>query len=319
MTRLLLALALSICCDLGFARAADTYPLQGHTIRVVVGFAAGGGADLSARLVTRKMGDILHTNFIVENRGGAGGLVAAVSVANAKPDGYTLLWGSVGAFALSPAIGTPMPFDPINDFAPVSRTVTLCNVMVSSGSSSIKSVQDLIDAARKQPSKLSYGTPGVGSAGDTSALLLLKLANIDMTHIPFKGGSEVANNLLIGDVDVGFLTVSTVETLGKEQLRPLAVTSAERDPVLPDVPTFEEAGVKGYDASFWYGLLAPKGTPASIVNTLNAAVREALNDPAVQKAHTQLGVVAAPDSPEEFAGLIKHDNERWKQLMSKRQ
>ena len=319
MTRLFLAVALSISCSVGSARAADTYPLEGHQVRVVVGFAAGGGADLSARLVTRKMGEILHANFVVENRGGAGGLVAAATVAHAKPDGYTLLWGSVGAFALSPAIGTPMPFDPINDFAPISRTVNLCNVMVSSTSSSIKSVEDLIDVARKQPSKLSYGTPGVGSAGDTSALLLLKLANIDMTHIPFKGGSEVANNLLVGDVDVGFVTVSTVETLGKDRLRPLAVTSAERDPMLPDVPTFEESGVKGYDATFWYGLLAPKGTPAEIVNTLNAAVREALNDPAVQKAHTQLGVVAAPDSPDEFVGLIKRDNERWKQLMSKRQ
>jgi tripartite-type tricarboxylate transporter receptor subunit TctC len=314
----LLAVLLAFACGIGNAWPADPNPLRGHSVRVIVGFAAGGGADLSARLVMRRMSQILGANFVIENRGGAGGIVAAQTVAAAKPDGNTLLWGSIGAFALSPAIGTKEPFNPLTDFAPISRTVTLCNVMVSSSKSSIKSVQDLIADARKAPGTLTYGTPGVGSAGDTSGMLLLKLANIQMTHVPFKGGSEVATNLFVGDLSVGFVTVSTVQALGKDRLQPLAVTGAQRDPSLPDVPTFAEAGVKGYDATFWYGLFAPKGTPQPVVDALNAAVRQALDDPAVQKAHAQLGVVAAPDSPAEFAALIRADNQRWTQLMSGR-
>jgi tripartite-type tricarboxylate transporter receptor subunit TctC len=312
------AVLLALACSAGNAWSADTVGLRGRTIHVVVGFAAGGGADLSARLVTKKMSQITGANFVIENRGGAGGIVATEVVARAKPDGNTLLWGSIGAFALSPAIGIKEPFDPLNDFAPISETVTLCNVMVSSAKSPIKSVQDLIEQARANPGKLSYGTPGIGSAGDTSGLLLLKLANLNMIHVPFKGGSEVASNLFVGDITVGFVTASTVQTLGKNRMTALAVTSDKRDPTLPGVPTFAEAGVPGYDATFWYGLLAPKGTPQPIVDALNAAVRQALADPGVQQTNAQLGVVAAPDSSSQFAALIRRDNHRWTQLMSQR-
>ncbi|HEY4069377.1 MAG TPA: tripartite tricarboxylate transporter substrate-binding protein [Burkholderiaceae bacterium] len=299
----------------GAARAQAPYP--DRSVRVVVGFAAGGGADASARLVMAKVGELLKTDFIIDNRGGAGGMPATALVAESKPDGYTLLWGSVGAFALSPALGLKSSYDPLHSFAPISMTAVLPNVMVVSASSPIKSVQQLIAQAHAAPGRLSYGTPGIGSAGHTSGQLLLDLAKIDMTHVPYRGGSQLVTDVINGQLTVGFVTVSTVETLGRDRVRPLAVTSAQRNPVLPDVPTFAEAGVPGYEADFWFGLLAPKGTPPEIVAKLNAAVRTALADPQVNKGHLALGFLSAASTPEEFAQVIARDHEKWGKVLTK--
>lgn len=309
------SLAAAMCMSAVAAQTA--YPDPRHPIRVIVGFAAGGGADASARLVTRKMGELLHTNFIIDNRGGAGGLVATAAAAEAKPDGYTLLWGSIGAFAFSPALGVPISFDPLHDFAPISLTASLSNVLVVGASSPTKTLADLIAAARANPGKLSFGTPGIGSAGHISAQLLLDLAKLDMVHVPYRGGSQLVTDVISGTVNSGVVTVSTVQTLGKDVLVPLAVTTAKRDPALPNVPTFAEAGVKGYEANFWFGLLAPKGTPRDIVDKLNAAARAALADPAVSKAHLALGFSGTGSTPEEFAKTIDSDYHKWATVLSK--
>ena len=298
--------------------AQSAYPDPARPVKVIVGFAAGGGADASARLITRKMGELLGTNFIIDNRGGAGGLPATAAVADAKPDGYTLLWGSIGAFAFSPALGAKLTFDPLSSFAPISRTASLGNVMIVGASSPYKNVQQLVAAAKAQPGRLSYGTPGIGSAGHISAQLLLQLANIDMIHVPYKGGSQLITDVINGELAAGVVTVSTVESLGKERIVPIAVTTARRDPALPDVPTFKEGGVKDYEATFWFGLLAPKGTPRDVVNKLNAAVRSALADPEVSRLHQAMGFVGVPNSPEEFSRMIEADHHKWGQILGKK-
>jgi tripartite-type tricarboxylate transporter receptor subunit TctC len=297
--------------------AQPSWPEAGRPIKVIVGFAAGGGADASARLVTRKMGELLGTTFVIENRGGAGGLPATAAVAEAKPDGYTLLWGSIGAFAFSPALGVKITYDPLYGFAPISLTASLSNVMVVGSSSPYKSVQQLILKARENPGKLSYGSPGVGSAGHISAALMLDLANIDMVHVPYKGGSQLITDVISGELAAGVITVSTVQTMGKDRLLPIAVTTAKRDPALPDVPTFAESGVKDYEANFWFGLLAPKGTSREVVEKLNVAVRTALTDPQVSKAHLSLGFSGAGNSPEEFSRIIASDYQKWGKVLAK--
>jgi tripartite-type tricarboxylate transporter receptor subunit TctC len=297
--------------------AQVNWPDPGRPIKVIVGFAAGGGADASARLVTRKMGELLGTTFVVENRGGAGGLPATAAVAEAKPDGHTLLWGSIGAFAFSPALGVKITYDPLHGFAPISLTASLSNVMVVGANSPYKSVQQLISKARENPGKLSYGSPGVGSAGHISAALMLDLANIEMIHIPYKGGSQLITDVISGELAAGVITVSTVQTMGKDRLLPIAVTTAKRDPALPDVPTFAETGVKDYEANFWFGLLAPKGTSRDIVEKLNLAVRTALTDPQVSKAHLALGFSGVGTSPEEFSRIISNDHQKWGKVLAK--
>ena len=298
------------------AMAQVNWPDPGRPIKVIVGFAAGGGADASARLVTRKMGELLGTTFVVENRGGAGGLPATAAVAEAKADGYTLLWGSIGAFAFSPALGVKITYDPLHGFAPISLTASLSNVMVVGANSPYKSVQQLILKARENPGKLSYGSPGVGSAGHISAALMLDLAKIEMIHIPYKGGSQLITDVISGELAAGVITVSTVQTMGKDRLLPIAVTTAIRDPALPDVPTFAESGVKEYEANFWFGLLAPKGTSRDIVEKLNLAVRTALTDPQVSKAHLSLGFGGVGTSPEEFSRIITNDHQKWGKVLA---
>lgn len=299
------------------AMAQVNWPDPGRPIKVIVGFAAGGGADASARLVTRKMGELLGTTFVIENRGGAGGLPATAAVAEAKPDGYTLLWGSIGAFAFSPALGVKITYDPLHGFAPISLTASLSNVMVVGANSPYKSVQQLIAKARENPGKLTYGSPGVGSAGHISAALMLDLANIDMIHVPYKGGSQLLTDLISGELAAGVITVSTVQTMGKDRLLPIAVTTAKRDAALPDVPTFAESGIKDYEANFWFGLLAPKGTSKDIVDRLNLAVRNSLTDPQVNKAHLALGFSGVGTSAEEFSRIIANDHQKWGKVLAK--
>jgi tripartite-type tricarboxylate transporter receptor subunit TctC len=314
--RFLAAVTLAATAGLAVAQQA-AWPESNRPIRVIVGFAAGGGADASARLVTRKMGELLGANFIIDNRGGAGGLVATQAAAEAKPDGYTLLWGSIGAFAFSPALGVKLGFDPVKSFEPITLTASLSNVMVASAKGPYRNLQQLIAAAKANPGKLSYGSPGIGSAGHISGQLFTQLAGVDMIHVPYKGGSQLITDVTGGELAAGVVTVSTVRSLGKDRLVPLAVTTAKRDPALPEVPTFIEAGVKDYEADFWFGLLAPKGTPRAIVGKLNAAARAALADPQVRKEHLALGFSGEGSTPEEFAATIVRDNQKWAKVLGK--
>ena len=290
--------------------AADDYPSK--PIRLAVGFAPGGSSDTSARAVARRMGDSLRTNFVVENRPGAGGNIAADTVAKAAPDGYTLFWGAVGPLAVSPAMGTKLNYDPVKDFSPIGLAVTFCNVLVATPSLPAETVNALLALARAKPGQLNYASPGSGSAGHLGGELLKKLEKFDLVHVPYKGGSEMITNLIGGEVQLAFVTVTTIKSFGGSRIKAIAVTGLKRDPTLPNVPSFAEAGVPGYDATFWYGLVAPARMPPPLVARLNRELRAALADAEVNKPLDAQGLVAAPSTPEAFGAVIRADQEKWR-------
>jgi len=293
--------------------AADNYPAK--PIRLLVGFVAGGSADGSARVVAARMGQILGTNFVVENRGGAAGVVAAQVVARAPADGYTLLWSSPGALTISQILEKNLPYDTQTAFAPIGLALTYCNALVSRPDFAASSVPQLLALAKEKPGYISYGTQGVGSAGHLSAEMLTRMTGVKLTHVPYKGGPEIITALLGNEVQLAFMSSTTAQSM-RSRLRVIAVTSLNRDPALADVPSMHEAGVKGYDASFWFGLLAPAGTPAVIVNRLNRALRETLSDSKVMQPVQSQGLNPQPSTPQEYAARISADYTKWKSVLA---
>jgi len=293
--------------------AADNYPAK--PIRLLVGFVAGGSADGSARVVAARMGQILGTNFVVENRGGAAGVVAAQVVARAPADGYTLLWSSPGALTISQILEKNLPYDTQTAFAPIGLALTYCNALVSRPDFAASSVPQLIALAKEKPGYINYGTQGVGSAGHLSAEMLTRMTGVKLTHVPYKGGAEIITALLGNEVQLAFMSSTTAQSM-RSRLRVIAVTSLNRDPALADVPSMHEAGVKGYDASFWFGLLAPVGTPAVIVNRLNRALRETLSDSKVMQPVQSQGLNPQPPTPQEYAARISADYAKWKSVLA---
>ena len=291
--------------------AAD-YPEK--PIRLIVGFSAGGSADIGARTVAKKLGETLGTTMVIDNRGGAGGSVAAQLVAAARPDGYTLLWGSVGALTINQVLEKNLPYNTQTAFAPVGMTLTFCNALIVRNDSPIQSVAQLIARAKEKPGEINYGTQGIGSAGYLSGELMKSMTGTRFTHVPYKGASEILTAVLGGELQVSFISATAAGSL-RNRIRVLAVTSANRDPSLPDVPSMSEAGIKGYDATFWYGLLAPTGTPPVVVNKLNQHLRAALADADTVKPVQAQGLNPAPTSPQEYAARIKADYEKWKKVI----
>ena len=291
--------------------AAD-YPEK--PIRLIVGFSAGGSADIGARTVAKKLGETLGTTMVIDNRGGAGGSVAAQLVAAARPDGYTLLWGSVGALTINQILEKNLPYNTQTAFAPVGMTLTFCNALIVRNDSPIQSIAQLIARAKEKPGEINYGTQGIGSAGYLSGELMKSMTGTRFTHVPYKGASEILTAVLGGELQVSFISATAAGSL-RNRIRVLAVTSANRDPSLPDVPSMSEAGIKGYDATFWYGLLAPARTPPVVVNKLNQHLRAALADADTVKPVQAQGLNPAPTSPQEYAARIKADYEKWKQVI----
>jgi tripartite-type tricarboxylate transporter receptor subunit TctC len=300
---------LAIAC--GVAAAAD-YPEK--PVRFVVGFSAGGSADLSARAIAKKLGETLGTTMVVDNRGGAGGSVAAQVVATARPDGYTLLWGNVGALTINQILEKNLPYNTDTAFAPIGLALTFCNALITRQDSPVHSIAQLIALAREKPGELNYGTQGIGSAGYLSGELLKSMTGTRFTHVPYKGASEILTAVLSGELQTSFISATSAGSL-RSRLRILAVTSFNRDPSLPDVPSMNEAGVKNYDATFWYGLLAPAGTPAAIVNRLNQHLRTALADAETTRPVQAQGLNPSPSSPQEYAARIKADYAKWKKVI----
>lgn len=293
---------------------AQTYPRK--PIRLVVGFPAGGSADASARLIATHMGKSLGTTLVVENRGGAAGSVAAQIAAQAPADGYTLLWSSPGALTINRILEHNLPYNADTAFVPVGRAITFCNALIVRQDSPIANVAQFIAAAKEKPGQLQYGTQGIGSAGHLSAQMLQNLAGISLSVIPYKGGSEILTAVIGGETPAAFLSSTSAGSM-RSRVRVLAVTSFNRDPSLPDVPSMHEAGVKGYDATFWFGVMAPMGTATTIVLQLNKVLRDALADAEVVRAARSQGLNPAHSSPQEFAAVIKADYERWKKVIGR--
>jgi tripartite-type tricarboxylate transporter receptor subunit TctC len=296
------------------AHAQQGYPRK--PIRLLVGFPPGGNADAASRMIAQRVGESLGGIFVVENRGGAGGTIAAHLASLAAPDGYTLLWSSPGPLIVNRILEQNMLYDADKAFTPVGRTFTFCNALIVRSDSPLTTMAQYIAQAKDKPGQLQYGSQGVGSAGHLSAQMLEKVAGVSLNHIPYKGGGLLLTAVIGGEAVSGFVSTLAAGSQ-RARVRVLAVTCPQRDPSLPDVPSMQEAGVKNYDASFWFGVMAPTGTPAAIVQRLNTEIRKALADAeTVRLARTQ-GLIAAPSSPQEFTAVIKADYEKWKKVIGK--
>ncbi len=296
------------------ATAADSYP--NRPIRLLVGFTPGGAADVSARIITRKMAEALGANIVVENRPGAGGNIAAEIVAKANPDGYTLFWGSVGPLTVSPALGVKLAYDPLTDFAPIGLAVHSCNILAARPNFPANSVAEVIALAKARPGQLNYSTQGIASTAHLAGELLKALTGVDIVQVAYKGGSEGVTALLGGEVELGFLSVAGIRAIGPSRIKALGVTCARGDPALTSVPTIAESAGISYDATFWYGLLAPARTPAAVIAMLNRHLAAALADAATAQQLQTQGLLAAPSSAENFRTTIRDDYAKWKKVFS---
>jgi tripartite-type tricarboxylate transporter receptor subunit TctC len=296
------------------AHAAEAYP--GKPIRLVVGFAPGGANDLVARAVATRLGPRLGQQVVVENRSGAGGNIATELVAHAAPDGYTMLLASVASFAMSPGLLGKVPFDPINDFAPITRAALVTSLLSVHPSMPAKSLKEYVALARAQPGKLNYATPGVGSIAHLSAELFWHTAKVRLNHVPYKGGNPAAVDVVAGHVESIFSLISTqTPHVRSGRLHALAVSSAKRSAALPNVPTIGESGYRGFEASGWLGLVFPAKTPPAVVERIQREAVAVLNTREVQAQLEDLGLDAEPSSPAEFLALIKADHARWGKLI----
>ena len=307
---LLTSLAMATAGALPLAAAAQAYPAKPVTI--VVPFAPGGTTDILARIVGQGLGTELGQPFVVDNRAGAGGNIGASLAAKAPADGYTLFMGTVGTHAINQALYKKMPFDPVKDFAPISRVATVPNLLVAHPSQPYKTVKELIAYAKANPGKVTYGSPGSGASPHVSGELFKSMTGTDLLHVPYKGSAPAMTDLLGGQIAIMFDNMpSAIQHVRSGKLRPIAVTTAKRSPELPDIPTIAEAGVPGYEAMSWFGLFAPAATPKPVLDRLNAALVKVLNQPDVKKKIAEQGGDVVAETPEQFAAFIKAETAKW--------
>ncbi len=290
-------------------------------VRIVVPFPPGGTTDILARAIAPELGKAFGQSFIIENRGGAGGNVGTEIVAKAANDGYTLLMGTVGTHGINRALYEKLPYDPIKDFVPITLVASVPNVMVMNAdkarSLGINSVQDFIAYAKARPGKLNMASSGSGTSIHLAGELFKSQTGIFMVHVPYRGSSPALLDLIAGNMDVMFDNLpSSMQHIRAGKLKAFAVTSGQRSSALPDVPTVEEAGkLKGFEASSWFGLLAPAGTSADIVNRVQREVARALNDPAIKEKLQAQGAIPGGITPAEFARLIDSEHAKWAQVV----
>jgi tripartite-type tricarboxylate transporter receptor subunit TctC len=300
---------LALLCVTALAGAAD-YPER--PITIVVGFPPGGASDIMARILTAKLGSLLGQPFIVDNRPGAGGNLAGDLVAHAAPDGYTLLLGNNAILATNASLYSKINFDPEKDFDPIILIGTQANVLVVNLNVPAHSLQELIELAKANPGKLNFASSGYGLAAHLAGELFKSAAHIDIVHVPYKGSAPALQDVIAGDDQMMFATTSGVMGfLQNGQVRPLAVTTLKRTAVLLDIPTMDEAGLPGFEATTWHGLVAPAGTPKDIIGTLHRAMVETLKDPDVQRKFAGLGIDIVGSTPDEFAAYIKSEIPKW--------
>ena len=313
MTRILLALLLAlVVSDIGPARAQD-YPNK--PIRLLVPFAPGGGVDTMARILAAKMSESLKQTVVVDHRPGAGGTLGADAVVKAAPDGYTILL-TVSGLAASPALYKSLPFDPVKDLIAVSQVAASTMLLVVTPKLPVKTTQELVALAKARPGALNYGSSGIGAPLHLFMEMFKHSAGIDMVHIPFRGDAPLNNALIAGDVEVGFMPSATGQPLAESgNVRALGLTGLKRAPALPNVPTIAEAGIKGLEATSWYGIFAPAKTPRAIVDTLQREVAKAVRSPDVAARLRQSGNEPVGGTTEEFGTLVKADVARYAQII----
>ncbi|HEY7240012.1 MAG TPA: tripartite tricarboxylate transporter substrate binding protein [Burkholderiales bacterium] len=302
---LLASLALAVSAALG-----QSYPAK--PLRLIVPFSAGGSSDVLARGVAKQLGEQVGEPVVVENRAGAGGMIALEFVARAPADGYTLLFGTIGTNGIGPALSKNLAFDPVKDLAPVSSLHTLPNVLLLNAAVPAKTVAELIALAKARPGQLTFASAGSGSASHLSGVLLKSATGVDILHVPYKGGGTAMPDVLSGQVSMMIETATgALSAIRSGKVRALAVTTAQRWPLLPEVPTMIEAGVPGFEITSWTGLFVPAATPAPIVGRLNSELVKAAHEAAYQKQMVTLGVEAISSTPQEFGAFIESEVAKW--------
>ena len=311
LTHLLLTITglLSIL-NVGVVSAQSNYPNK--PINFVVPYGAGGGADSRSRQIAQKMSVILKQPIIVDNKPGAGGNIGTEFISRANPDGYTIGMGNFAPMAVNKTLFGNLRYDPETDITPIVLIEKGPLVLVVNPNSSFKTVQDIVAAAKAKPGVLTFSSGGIGGSHQLSAELFEQNAGIDMIHVPYKSGSAGLTDLMAGNVTMMFDQMySAMPSIKADKLRPIAITSKKRSPLLPNVPTFAEAGYPKVEVLNWQGLIAPKGTPKAIVDKLNAAANEALKDPQLRELMLSQGNEIGGGSPAEFAALIKSESAKW--------
>jgi tripartite-type tricarboxylate transporter receptor subunit TctC len=296
------------------ALAQEAWPSK--PIKIVVPFAAGGTSDALARLLGQRLQDVLKQTVIVENKAGAGGVIGADVVAKSPPDGYTLLLGTIASHAINPALQPKMPYDATKDFAPVFFVGNIANVLLVGAQQPMKNVKELIAAAKAKPGTIAYGTPGAGSSQHLSGEKFALDAGIELIHVPYKGSGPSVQDLIAGQIPMSFdtaLTALPFITSGK--IRALAVTTAKRAKVLPDVPTLAESGLKGFDVASWQALFAPAGTPPAIVKRLNDELTKIVAQTEVAARLYTMGVENVPMTPAQFGDFQRAEMTKWAKIV----
>ena len=299
---------------LAAAGAQAAYPE--HPVRMIVPFPAGGATDLMARGLARELGEALGQQVVVENRGGAGGTIAAEAAARAPADGYTLFYATMGTQAINPVLYPKLRYEPLKDFAPISLTHLTPRVLVVNADLPVKTVADVIALARSKPGTLSYGSAGNGSSSHLSGALFGRMADVRLLHVPYKGSAPLITDVLAGRVDMTFDSYAIYEEHVKSgRVRVLATTGPRRLAVLPQVPTIAEAGLPEYEVSNWLGLMAPSATPPALLRQLHGAVVKAMAAPSQRQLLEPLGIQPTSSSPEAFADTIRIDQQRWAEVI----
>ncbi len=289
-------------------------PYPARPVKMIVGFAPGGGTDLTARPVAQKMSELMGQQVLVENRPGAAGNIATEQVARAAPDGYTILMGTIAALAINPSLYGNLKFDPETDFLPVIQVVDATNVLALHGSVPANSVPELIALAKQR--SLSAGSSGIGATGHLSIELFNLMAGVKLVHVPYKGGGPAMTDLVGGQVHLVFATTaSAIPHIKAGRLKGIAVTTLKRSALLPDTPTISETGLTGFDANNWYGIVVPAKTPRAIVDQLNAVVTKILAMPDVRATLQNQGLDPAGGTPEQFGAYIRSEREKWAKVI----
>jgi len=296
-------------------RAARAGAFPERPVRMIVAFPAGGGTDIVARLVAEQLGRHWGRQVIVDNRGGAGGVIGTEAAARAEADGYTVFMATLGNLSVNPHL-YPMNVDPLRRLAPVSKVVDVNFVLVAHPSLAARNVQELVALARSQPDRINYSSSGVGGAPHLAGELFNKMAGVRLAHIPYKGSGPSFTDLVGGQVSLTFDSlVQALPYIRDGRLRPLAVLGRRRSPLLPDVPTVAESGVPGYEMTNWFGLVAPAGTPAGRIALLHDAVARVLADEGLRARLAEMGADAAPTEPDAFGAEIRDDSAKWGRII----
>jgi tripartite-type tricarboxylate transporter receptor subunit TctC len=304
----------AVATSAGAQSPAAPYPAK--PIRMIVTAAAGSGPDLVARMVGQKLNVALGQPVVIEDRPGAGGSIAAELAAKAPPDGYTLVMASAGSHAVSPALYPKLSWDPVRDFVPITIVSVAPNVLIVHPSLPVKTVRELVALAKARPGQMSFGSGGSGSSAHLSGELLRLLAGINIVHVPFKGAPSAALGVIGGQVEMGLLNLPpTLPQVRSGRLKALAVTTVKRAAALPELPTIAEAGVPGYEASTWYGVMAPAGTPSDITAKIYAGIIAGLRTDDMRARIAVDGGEVVGSTPEEFTAVLKRDLEKWTRVV----